>query len=49
MPDVVPVWSMELPNGAGHRVAVTDDEAGEIALKMMRRRMAEVKGLDAGS
>jgi len=45
MPDVVPVWSIELPIGD----AFTEDETANLALIKMRRRMAELKGRDAGS
>jgi hypothetical protein len=47
MPDVVPVWSIELPIGDG--VTLTDDETVDLAIIKMLRSMAELKGLDAGS
>jgi hypothetical protein len=49
MPDVVPVWTIELPIAGSEGSAFTQDEACDLALLMMRRRMAELKGLDAGS
>jgi hypothetical protein len=47
MPDVGPMWSIDLLIAAEHGISFSGDEAGEIALPMMRRRMAEVEGRDA--
>jgi hypothetical protein len=49
MPDVVPVWSIELPIGDDAGVLFTEDEAANLALLEMLRSMVELKGLDAGS
>ena len=49
LPDVIPVWTLELPITADSGLAFTDDETGKLAVLMMRRRMAERKGFDAGS
>jgi hypothetical protein len=49
MPDVVPVWSIELPIGDDAGILFTDDEAANLALIQMLRSMAALKGLDVGS
>ena len=49
MPDVVPVWSIALPIGSEAGIDFSDDEAAEIGYLLMQRRMAELKGLGAGS
>jgi hypothetical protein len=49
MPDVVPVWSIELPIRDDAGVLFTDDEAANLALIKMLRSMVELKGRDAGS
>ena len=49
MPDVVPVWTLDLPIGVRDGVRFSPIEAGEIAILMMRRRMAELRGRDIGS
>jgi hypothetical protein len=49
MLDVVPVWSIELPIRAADGVSFTDEEQVELGMRLMRRRMAELKGEDAGS
>lgn len=49
MPDVVPVWSIELPIGDDASVVFTEDETANLVLGKMLRSMAELKGLDAGS
>ena len=48
-PDVVPVWSIALPIGDDLGIRFSDDEAANLILITMLRRMAELKGLDAGS
>ena len=49
MPDVVPIWSIELPIGDDAGILFSEDEAANLALIRMLRSMAELKGLDAGS
>jgi hypothetical protein len=49
LPDVVPVWSIELPIGDDAGVLFTEDEAANRALMKMLRSLAELKGLDAAS
>ena len=49
MPNVVPVWTIELPIGSKLGIDFTDDKADDLGYLMMRRRMTELKWLDAGS
>jgi hypothetical protein len=49
MPEVVPVWTIELPISDDAGVRFTQDEAANLALIKMLRSMVEPKGLDTGS
>ena len=49
MPDIVPVWKIELPIGDEPGITFTEDEAANRALIEMLRSMAELKGRDAGT
>ncbi len=49
MPEVVPVWSIELPIGDNMGVLFTEDETANRTLIEMLRSMAELKRRDAGS
>jgi hypothetical protein len=47
MPDVMPVWPIELPISDEAGVHLTEDEAANLALIEMLRSMAELKGIVA--
>ena len=49
MPDVVPVWAIQLKESPDPERAFTRDEVRRIALLKMRRSMDRFKGRDAGS
>jgi hypothetical protein len=49
MPDVVPVWSIELSVGDDERAVFPHDEAANRALITMLREMGERKGRDVES
>ena len=49
LPDVVPVWSIELPLDDEQGIRFTDDEAANRALIKTLRSMAELKGRHAAS
>ena len=49
MPDVVPVWAIQLKESPDPKRAFTRDEVRRIALIKMRRSMDRLKGRDAGS
>jgi hypothetical protein len=49
MPDVVPVWAIQLKESPAPERAFTRDEVRRIALLKMTRSMDRLKGRDAGS
>jgi hypothetical protein len=49
MPEVVPVWAIQLKESPDPERAFTRDEVRRIALMKMRRSMDRLKGRDAGN